>query len=64
MKIDPKYLDYAKSGLFMAFGSVTDEDGNKIKLEVTDEHLTKAAEIALDYLVGEVFGPEVHLRKI
>lgn len=62
MKINQTYLDYAKSGLFMAFGAVTDENGHRMKIEVTDEHLTSAAEIALEYLTSVVFGPEARVK--
>lgn len=63
MKINPKNLDYAKSGLFMAFGSVTDDNGHRMKIEVTDDQLTAAAEIALEYLTSSVFGVDVYLKK-
>ena len=63
MKINPQYLDYAKSGLFMAFGSITDDNGVKMDIEVLDEHLTSAAEIALEYLTSQVFGVDARLKK-
>lgn len=63
MKLSTKYLDYAKSGLFAAFGAVTDDAGNKMQIEVTDDQLTAAAEIALEYLTSSVFGPDVYLKK-
>lgn len=63
VKLSTRYLDYAKSGLFMAFGAVTDDAGNKIRIEVTDDQLTAAAEIALEYLTSSVFGPDVYLTK-
>lgn len=62
MKIQPQYLDYAKSGLFMAFGSITDDNGAKMRLEVGDDQLTAAAEIALDYLANVVFGTDVRMK--
>ena len=63
MKLNPQYLDYAKSGLFMAFGSITDDNGHKLKIEVTDDELTAAAEIALEYLTSSVFGVDARLKK-
>lgn len=63
MKIDTKYLDYAKSGLFMALGSVVDDDGNKIKIEIEDELLTGAARAALDYMANKLFGCDITLKK-
>ncbi len=63
MKLNPKYLEYAKSGLFMAFGSITDDNGGKIQIEVTDDQLTDAVELSLHYLAGAVFGPDVYLKK-
>lgn len=63
IRIDPNAIDFAKSGLFAALGSATDEHGNKLKIEVADEQLRAAAELALDHLAASVFGPDVYLKK-
>lgn len=62
IRIDRKSMDFAKSGLFAAFGSAT-QDGKKLKIEVTDDQLQTAAELALDYLTGQVFGCDVYFEK-
>ena len=58
IRIDHKSLDYAKSGLFMAFGSAT-RNGETIKMEVVDDHLNLAAMMALNYLAKQVFDEEL-----
>jgi len=50
IKIDRKAIDFAKSSLFMAFGSATNTVGEKLKIEVTDDALEKAAMLALQSL--------------
>lgn len=58
ISIELRSLEYAKSALFMAFGSAT-RDGESVKMEVVDDHLTMAAQLALNYLAREVFAEEV-----
>lgn len=62
IKIDHAALDFAKCGLFMAFGSAT-RNGETIKMEVVDDDLTAAAEMALRYLGRVVFEEGIELAK-
>lgn len=63
IRLDPKAMDFAKSGLFAALGSATDENGNKIKVEIDDDILTEVAQMAVDNLVLAAFGPDVQVKK-
>lgn len=55
IRVDRKAIDYAKSGLFMAFGTATTVDGQKIKIETTDEAIEKAVMLALHSLAMDTF---------
>lgn len=50
IRIDRKSIDFAKSGLFMAFGSAKNNLGVKLKIEVEDTALEKAVMLALQSL--------------
>lgn len=63
IRLDPKAMDFAKSGLFAALGSATDESGNKIKIEIDDDILTEVAQMAVDNLVLAAFGPDAQRSK-
>lgn len=64
IRIDPKAMDFAKSGLFAAIGSATDMDGNKIKIEVDDELLASVARKAISELVDAVFVEPVEIPEM
>ena len=50
IRIDRKAIDFAKSGLFMAFGSAKNNAGIKLKIQVDDAALEKAVMLALQSL--------------
>ena len=50
MNLDPAMVALAKSGLFAALGSARDDAGERIKVEITDDQLQAAVDLALDYL--------------
>jgi hypothetical protein len=56
IRIDRKAIDFAKDGLFMAFGSSKNNVGVKLKIEIDDDVLERAALLALQYLTMEVIG--------
>lgn len=62
IRIDRKAIDFAKSGLFASFGTATDADGARFKIELTDDLLHEAAMLALDHLAVGVFGVDAFIK--
>lgn len=62
IKIDTHAIELAKTGIFAALGSLS-ENGERLKIEVDDELLSKAADLALDYMIIGMFGHNVQWKK-